>query len=53
MASPTEWNRLPQSVRSQLTITGFRNQLKTYLFRLVYPPPLYISLAGANFESRP
>ena len=31
MASPTEWNRLPQSVRSQQTITGFRSQLKTYL----------------------
>ena len=39
MASPTEWNRLPQSVRSQETITGFHSQLKTYLFRLAYPPP--------------
>ena len=39
VASPIEWNRLPQSVRSQQTITGFRSQLKTYLFRLVYPPP--------------
>ena len=26
MASSTEWNRLPQSVRSQQTITGFRSQ---------------------------
>ena len=34
MASTTEWNRLPQSVRSQQTITGFRSHLKTYLFRL-------------------
>ena len=39
VASPIEWNRLPQSVRSQQTITGFRSQLKTYLFRLAYPPP--------------
>ena len=39
MASPTEWNRLLQSVQSQQTITGFRSQLKTYLFRLTYPPP--------------
>ena len=39
MTSPTEWNRLTQSVRSQQTITGFRSQLKTYLFRLAYPPP--------------
>ena len=31
MASPTEWNRLPKSVRSQNTIIGFRSQLKTYL----------------------
>ena len=37
MASPIEWKRLPQSVRSQQTITGFRSQLKTYLFRLAYP----------------
>ena len=50
MASPTEWNRLPQSVRSQHTITGFRSQLKTYLFRLAYPPPKYISLVGANLD---
>ena len=53
MASPTEWNRLPQSVRSQQTITGFRTLLKTFLFRLAYPPPWSISLAGANFGSRP
>ena len=39
MASPTEWNRLSQLVRSQNTITGFQSQLKTYLFRLAYPPP--------------
>ena len=38
MASPTEWNRLPQSVHSQNTLMGFRSQLKTYLFRLAYPP---------------
>ena len=39
MASPIEWNRLPQSVRPKQTITGFRSQLKTYLLRLVYSPP--------------
>ena len=39
MASPTKWNRFPQLVRSQNTIIGFRSQLKTYLFRLTYPPP--------------
>ena len=39
MASPTEWNRLPQSVRSQNITTGFQSQLKTYLFKLSYPPP--------------
>ena len=36
---PAEWNKLPQTVRSQQTIDGFRSQLKTYLFRLAYPPP--------------
>ena len=44
MASPTEWKRLPQS--AQNTIIGFRSQLKTYLFRLAYPPPLFISPCG-------
>ena len=39
MASPTEWNRHPQSLQSQHTITGFQSQLKTYLFRLAYPTP--------------
>ena len=48
MDSPTEWDRLIQSVRSQHTITGFQSQLKTYLFRLAYPPPQYISPVGAN-----
>ena len=39
VATPAEWNKLPQTVRSQQTIDGFRSQLKTYLFRLAYPPP--------------
>ena len=38
VAAPAEWNKLPQTVRSQQTIDGFRSQLKTYLFRLAYPP---------------
>ena len=37
--APAEWNKLPQTVRSQQTIDGFRSQLKTHLFRLAYPPP--------------
>ena len=48
---PTEWNRLPQWVRSQHTITSFWSRLKTYLFRLAYPPPWYLSsLVGANLD---
>ena len=39
VAAPAEWNKLPQTVRSQQTTDGFRSQLKTYLFRLAYPPP--------------
>ena len=39
VAAPAEWNKLAQTVRSQQTIDGFRSQLKTYLFRLAYPPP--------------
>ena len=42
VAAPAEWNKLPQTVRSQQTIDGFRSQRKTYLFRLAYPPTLAI-----------
>ena len=35
----TEWNKLPQAIRTIESISGFRKQLKTYLFRLAYPPP--------------
>ena len=37
--APTEWNKLPQAIRTIENISGFRKQLKTYLFRLAYPPP--------------
>ena len=39
VAAPTEWNKLPQVVRTQDSINGFMQQLKTHLFRLAYPPP--------------
>ena len=39
VAAPAEWNKLPQTVRFQQKMDGFRSQLKTYLFRLAYPPP--------------
>ena len=39
IAAPAEWNKLPQTVRSEQTIDRFRSQLKTHLFRLAYPPP--------------
>ena len=32
-------HRLPQAIRTIENISGFRKQLKTYLFRLAYPPP--------------
>ena len=37
--APTEWNKLPQAIRTIESISGFRKQLKTYVFRLAYPPP--------------
>ena len=46
VAAPAEWSKLPQTVRSQQTIHGFRSQLKTHLFRLAYPHFSY-TLAGA------
>ena len=32
-------HKLPQAIRTLGSISGFRKQLKTYLFRLAYPPP--------------
>ena len=46
VAAPAEWNKLPQTVRSEQTIDHFRSQLKTHLFRLAYPHLSY-TLAGA------
>ena len=37
--APTEWNKLPQAIRTKESISGFRKQLKTYLFTLAYSPP--------------
>ena len=39
VVAPTEWNKLPQAIRTMGSISGFRKQFKTYLFRLAYPPP--------------
>ena len=39
VAAHTEWNKLHQVIRTVESITGFQKQLKTYLFRLAYPPP--------------
>ena len=39
VGAPTEWNKLPQAIRTIESISGFRKQLKTYLFILAYPPP--------------
>ena len=38
VAAPTELNKLPQTIRTVQSISGFRKQLKRYLFRLAYPP---------------
>ena len=37
VAATREWNKLPQAVRTQDSINGFRQKLK--LFRLAYLPP--------------
>ena len=46
VAAPTEWNKLPQAIRTVGSISGFRKQLKMYLLRLAYPPPQPISPIG-------
>ena len=33
---PVEWNKLPQEIKSCSTVSSFKSQLKTYLFRLAY-----------------
>ena len=35
-AGPQEWNKLPIYIRKSLSISNFKTQLKTYLFRLAY-----------------
>ena len=37
-AANTKWNKLPQTIRTQDSINGFRQQLKTYLFRIIILP---------------
>ena len=36
VAASMEWNKLPQAIKTMESITGFRKQLKTCLFRLIY-----------------
>ena len=38
VATPTVWNSLPASVKSEGNIVLFRQRLKTYLFNAAYPP---------------
>lgn len=35
-ASPHEWNKLPQDIKSAETVTVFKQSLKTHLFRMYY-----------------
>ena len=39
VAGPTEWNRLPLSVRKAPSVSTFRRGLKTHLFKKAYPQP--------------
>ena len=36
VAAPTLWNNLPASLRSMSSISSFKSQLKTHLFRLAF-----------------
>ena len=38
-AAPELWNKLPASVRSQETLSGFKKTLKTHLFKLYFNSP--------------
>ena len=38
VAAPTLWNSLPDSVKSARNIASFRRNLKTYIFKMAYPP---------------
>ena len=37
MAAPTIWNQLPNAIKSSETIDTFRQYLKIYLFKIVFP----------------
>jgi hypothetical protein len=37
VAGAVLWNILPQTLRSETSITAFRSKLKTHLFRQSYP----------------
>ena len=36
VAAPTEWNRLPEDLRTITELDAFKRKLKTYLFKLSY-----------------
>ena len=37
-SGPVRWNMLPAEIRRAPSLTPFRSRLKTYLFKLAYPP---------------
>ena len=38
VAAPTTWNSLPLHIRNSSSISGFRRQLKTFLYNLAFDP---------------
>ena len=44
VAAPNLWNSIPDNLKSENTEMTFHRQLKSYLFKLAYPPaPAYTS----------
>ena len=38
LAAPTTWNSLPLHIRNSSSLSGFRRQLKTFLYKSVFDP---------------
>ena len=49
VAAPTLWNNLPASLRSMSSISSFKSQLKTHLFRLAFNSFLTYSILYIYF----
>ena len=52
IANFTEWNKVPQAIKTHASVAGFTQQFTIFLSRLDHPTPLSFSpLWAANVET--